>query len=318
MRITRGNVVGSSLVVQTSSAPGVWEIGDLFNNIKTNTWPSALLGKASSNPASSIAALRAAGQTTDGAYWFSTTTNPTPFQAYVKFNYIDGNDWCLILKVFNQGDMPSGSSYWQNTTLNNSTDFNLTSGSWSKYASWTGMPFKCVMTVMTNSNGPMVPPIMAWTNPFPSMYGALSGSTIGNQTGYYCLSSNPYMGSTGYRYYSGSGNALPMLSGVNPSNNGGAEWYIQAYGLACWGNNSTESSTAEGYASVARAGAWIGGPLDESSVQSPYAQTATNGADSGFGVGVAGGNPAKTSSCGIDTWTISTSTNLLPAWVWVR
>jgi hypothetical protein len=38
-----------------------------------------LFGLSALAPASSIASLRANGITTDGAYWFSTTKQPTAF-----------------------------------------------------------------------------------------------------------------------------------------------------------------------------------------------------------------------------------------------
>ena len=114
-----------------------------FNSAGTTN--PLLFGLSAGAPASSIAALRTNGITTDGAYWFSTTKQATPFQAYVKFNYIDGGDWALLLKVHNQGDLPSGSPFWTNATLSNSTDFNLTSGTWSKYATWNGIEFTRLM-----------------------------------------------------------------------------------------------------------------------------------------------------------------------------
>ena len=56
-----------------------------FNSAGTT---NPLLFGSAGSPASSISALRTNGITTDGAYWFSTTKQPTAFQAYVKFNYI--------------------------------------------------------------------------------------------------------------------------------------------------------------------------------------------------------------------------------------
>lgn len=266
------------------------------------------------SPVSSISALRAAGKTTDGAYWFSTSKQATPFQAYVKFNYIDGEDWALLLKVHDQGDMPSGSSFWTNTTLNNESDFNLTSGSWSKYATWNGIPFTRLMMVMTQGGVEKVPPIMIFntSRTFAEAITAAGGASAASATNNILKanSTDPAI-ATNAAYHS-----MTMKSGTNFTDPGGQEDIIQGYGIAMWGNNATNSTTAEGYSSTGRAGAWIGCPLDDGG--HTFNNDHNAGSDSGFGIGCAAGNPAKTTSAGYAEWTNAASTNTLPAYVWVR
>ena len=283
-----------------------------FNNAGTTN--PLLFGLSAGAPASSISALRANGITTDGAYWFSTAKQATPFQAYVKFNYIDGGDWALLLKVHNQGDLPSGSPFWTNTTLSNSTDFNLTSGTWSKYATWNGIDFTRLMMVMTQGGVAKIPPIMI----FSTSRTFAEAITLAGGTGAYggynnivkATSTDPAIGS------SASYLTMTMKSGTAFTDPAGVEDIIQAYGIGMWGNNASNSTTAEGFASTGRAGAWIGCPLDEGA--HTFNGDTNIGSDSGFGFGFAAGNVAKTGSAGYAEWTNGSSTNTLPGYVWVR
>ena len=270
----------------------------------------SIIGSSAARPAASAAALRTAGVTTDGPYWFSTTANPTPFQSYVRFNYIDGGDWYLLLKVHNQGDMPSGSAFWQNSTLNNENDFNLTSGNWSKYATWNSFSFTRVMMVMTQGGTAKVPPIMIYNSAFTTFHSAISGISVSNGAGQYCNSTDPAIANDA-RYHS-----MTMKSGTNFSDPGGAEDIIQGYGIGMWANNASNSTSAEGFASTGRAGAWIGCALDEGG--HAFNNTTNSGSDSGFGFGFAAGNGAKTGSAGYAEWTNGGSTNTLPGYVYIR
>jgi hypothetical protein len=271
-------------------------------------------GGSSSDPVASATELRSYGVTSDGAYWFSTAKQPTPFQAYVKFNYIDGGDWYLLMKVHNQGDMPSGSAFWTNTTLNNETDWNLTSGNWSKYATWNGVEFTKLMMVMTQGGVAKVPPIMNFNTSRTfaeaiTAAGGTSAASAANNT-VRADSTDPVI-ATNATYWN-----MTMKSGTNFTDAGGLEDYIQAYGIAMWGNNASNSTTAEGFSSTGRSGAWIGCPLDDAG--HTFNNVTNAGSDSGFGIGTAAGNPAKTTSAGYAEWTNSASTNTLPAYVWVR
>lgn len=267
-----------------------------------------------SNPAPSISALRADGITIDGAYWFSTTKQPTPFQAYVRFNYIDGGDWALLLKVHNQGDMPSGSPFWTNTTVNNATDWNLTSGAWSKYETWNGIPFTRLMMVMTQGGVAKVPPIMVFnvSRTFAEAIAVAggSGAALTQNNIVKANRTEPVRGNS-ISYWN-----MPMAAGSPFTDVGGAEDIMQAYGIGMWANNASNATTAEGFASTGRAGAWIGCPLDEGA--HTFNNDSNTGADSAFGFGFAAGNPAKTGSAGYAEWTNATSTNTLPGYVWVR
>lgn len=270
------------------------------------------------NPAASVATLRAAGITTDGAYWFSTAKQATPFQAYCKFNYIDGGDWYLILKVHNRSDMPSGSTYWVNTTTNNKSDFNLTSGSWSKYDSWNGIAFTKLMMEMAGR----VPPIMNFSQS-KTMAEAItaSGASISGttQSGYLASSTDPSVSGTGISYSS-----ISMKSGSPFSRQaGGQEWYMTGYGIGVFGGVSghntlnTSDSSFGSLPTTSMNGAWIGTCLDEGT-GSQFLGSANTGGDSGWGIGFNAGNVNRTSSAGYAEWQSGLLTDTLPAYVWVR
>ena len=269
-----------------------------------------------SNPVTNIAALRSAGITTDGLYYFDNSiSNGTAFAAYCKFNYIDGNDWYLLLKVHNQGDMPSGSALWTNTTLHNETDANLTSGNYAKYATWNNIEFTNLQMEMHQDGTAKYPPTMhfATARTFAAAI-TLAGGTSAASTANNIVNANSTTPSytTLMKYH----NSSFEKNGNNFNDANGAEDYVNNYGIAMWADNTTNSTTAEGYPSVGRAGAWIGCPLDE---QSSYTfGNNSGGAGSGFGFGASTGNPAKTTSAGYSEWTNSTSTNTLPGYVWIR
>lgn len=276
--------------------------------------PISQIGQTAATGAPSIASLRANGVTTDGVYWFSTNKQVTPFQAYVRFNYIDGGDWALLLKVHNQGDMPSGSPFWTNTTLQNSTDWNLTSGFWSKYATWNGIEFTRLMMVMTQGGVAKIPPIMVFnaSRTFAEAIALAGGANAANgQNNIVKATSTDPVRGTSVSYWN-----VPMKSGTAFTDAAGVEDFMQAYGIAMWANNASNSTTAEGLPSVGRAGAWIGCPMDDAG--HAFNNDSNTGADSGFGFGFAAGNPAKTGSAGYAEWTNSASTNTLPGYVWVR
>lgn len=304
----RGGVIRKTQVTPTSSAAsGIWRLSDAAFYRQSQLWPGNALGTLG-NPASSVAALRSAGITTNGDYYFTMGGNT--FRSYVKFGHIDGGDWYLILKVHNQGDIPSGSAYWQNNLLYNETDFNLTSGNWSKYQSWFYVPFTRVMMEMTQGGVAKVPPIMIWNTQKTSFYNVISGITPSNGSGDRCDSTSPSI-ATNATYWN-----MSMASGTAFTDVGGAEDIVQHYGIGCFNNNASNSTTAEGFASVGRAGAWVGCPMDEGG--HTFNNVGNSGSDSGFGFGASTGNPAKTTSCGYSEWTNSTSTNTLPAYLWVR
>ena len=278
------------------------------------------LGQDAANPATTAAEVYTSytsyygSAPSNGTYWIKPTGVANAFQAYCKFNFLDSNHWVLMLKVHNQGDLPSGSSYWTNSTLYNETDFNLTSGTWSKYRTWIDYPFTRLAMVMTQGGSEKVPPIMIFntSRTFSDAITLSGGSNAasGQNNTVKCDSTDPSI-ATNATYHN-----VSMKSGSNFTDVGGAEDIIQGYGIAMWANNASNSTTAEGLSSVGRAGAWIGCPLDEGG--HTFNANHNTGADSGFGFGASTGNTAKTTSAGYSEWTNSTSTNTLPAYVYIR
>ena len=278
---------------------------------------SFVLGAVGSqgNPATNIAALRAAGTTTEGLYYFDNSiSNGNVFAAYCKFNYIDGNDWYLLLKVHNQGDMPSGSALWTNTTLHNETDANLTSGNYAKYSTWNNIEFTNLQMEMHQDGTAKYPPTMHFSTArtFAAAITLAGGtSAASNANNIVRATSTTPSYTTNMKYH----DAGFEKNGNNFTDVGGSEDIVNNYGISMWATNSTNSTTAEGYSSVGRAGAWIGCPVDE---QNYTFGNNSGGAGSGFGFGSSTGNPAKTTSAGYSEWTNSASTNTLPGYVWIR
>jgi len=274
------------------------------------------LGSSSASPASDITALRAAGITTDGMYWFDNSiSNGTPFQAYCKFNYVDGNDWYLLLKVHNQGDMTSGNPLWTNTTLHNETDDDLTSGNFSKYATWNNIKFDHLMMEMHQDGTAKYPPIMNFTTErtFAEAITASGGATAANgQNNIVAANSTSPSYTTNVLYH----DTAFEYNGNTFTNTGLFERYVQKYGIGMWSSDASNSTTAEGFASVGRGGAWIGCPLDNNGIT--FGSNHGTRSDSGFGFGASGGNTPKTTSAGYCEWNGTSSTNTLPGYVWVR
>ena len=319
------SIAGRDITANRPSSP---VIGDQFFDttlgqelIYTSTgWVPSIGGTFGtySNPAPAITSLRNNGITTEGAYWFSTSKQSSPFQAYVKFNYIDGGDWALLLKVHNRADMPSGSTYWTNTTLNNASDFNLTSGNWAKYATWNGIPFTKLMMDM----GGKIPPIMNF-NQSKTMYEAIvaSGASITGTSisGYLASSTDPVIGATGINY-----SAVTMKSGSNfTRQTGGAEPYMSGYGIGMFAGTglhaitNTSDSAFGSLPTTSMNGAWIGSPLDDPA-STTFLALSAGGADSGLGFGFNTGNVNRTGSAGYAEWASAAITDTLPGYVWVR
>jgi len=315
-----GMPVGTTAQRPVSPANGFTRINTTTNYLEVyynSNWLSIAsigLGSSSGNPASSAAQLRANGITTDGVYWFSTSLVATPFQAYVRFNYIDGGDWYLLLKVHNQGDMSSGSTYWTNNTTWNSSDFNLTTGTWAKYQTWNAFGFTRVMMQMTQAGATKIPPIMIWNTSITNFATAITtaGTVVAADTpqGLRCDSTDPAIA------VNATVGNVAMKSGTAFTSPPTTESIIQHYGISCWGGNSTNSTTAETFSSVARAGAWIGCVLNE--LGHTFNALSPTGSDSGFGFGCGAGNVAKTTSAGWGDWTAAASVNALPGYVWIR
>lgn len=299
-----GRLNTANLVAQTAS--GVWGINEAHALRQGAIWPSNLPGSIA-NPASSAAQIYSERPgLADGTYYYRHQN--VTYQAYTKFNWHESGHWVLLLKVHNRGDMPSGSAAWTNTTLQNETDFNLTSGSWSKYASFVYYPFTRLLMDM---NG-VIPAIMVWSTTITSLQAVTSTNGAGGVQGYGCNSTNPSIGNS-IRY---DNSGFYFTGGTFGAQNGN-EPIVQQYGISCWANNSNQLNPDNAsLASVARAGAWIGCPLDEGG--HTFNAVSNAGADSGFGFGGCAGNSGRTWSCGYGEWNAPSVINTLPGYIWVR
>lgn len=315
----------------TADAAISWNTPLLIDNTGvyyTNTLTPVNL-KPENTPATVITNLASAASTYNykpGVYWIGY--GGYTFLAYVKFNWHQGRNWVLALKCHNVHDMPAGSALWQNNTLINQSDFNLHSGRMAKYAAWNYFPFTRLLYEMGNR----IPPIMQWNSQKTSLYSVFSGITVSNGSGVGPDSTDPKISTSATTTYYGMTN---FLGDAFPSAYGGAEVNLNYYGLGSFANNSTNSTSAtntgvtsgfglttehlgafSGLQSTGRSGAWIGCPLDEGG--HVFNAASSVGADSGFGLGVAGGNNARTTTSGIISWALGNNVaNFLPAYVWL-
>jgi hypothetical protein len=214
-----------------------------------------------------------------------------------------------------------------NNTLVNQSDFDLNNGRMAKYGAWNNFPFTRLLYEMGNR----IPPIMQWNAQKTSLYSVFSSISVGNGSGVGPDSTDPQISTGASTTYSSMTNFL----GPNFTDFGGAEPIINYYGLGSFANVSSNSTSAantgissgfglttehlgtfSGLQSTGRAGAWIGAPMDEAAAF--FNRTSSSGADSGFGLGVAGGNSPRTSTSGIISWALGNSVaNFLPAYVWL-
>jgi hypothetical protein len=286
----------------------VESVPDAHNFQLSNTKAIVRDGSAPEKAAGSIADLRSLGITTNGAYYLDPGLVNNPYLTYIKFNFIDGGDWQLILKVHNRGDMTSGSAFWTNATLQNETDVNLTSGNWSKYAAWNRVPFTRLMMEMTANR---VPPIMIFTTARTMFEACTLRNYTGGFQGIMANSTDPQLGNTV------SYNSMPMKSGSAFPLQTGTENIVQGYGIGNFANNSSNGTPDNaGLASLGRAGAWVGFPMDEGA--HAFGNQPNSGADSGFGFGGGAGNLARTWSAGYGQWNTGDVVNTLPGYLWVR
>jgi hypothetical protein len=224
--------------------------------------------------------------------------------------------------------MPAGSSLWQNNTLVNQSDFDLNNGRMAKYGAWNNFPFTRLLYEMGNR----IPPIMQWNSQKTSLYSVFSSISVGNGSGVGPDSTDPQISTSATTTYYGMTNFL----GPNfVEQVGGQEPNLNYYGLGSFANTSMNSTSAantgissgfgltsehlgtfSGLQSTGRAGAWIGAPLDEGG--HVFNGPSSAGADSGFGLGVSGGNNPRTSTSGIISWSLGNQVaNFLPAYVWL-
>jgi hypothetical protein len=288
----------------------------LYPSTKISQWHSggftipnvSLYGSSPDFAVENATTLYNLGQRNDGVYWIKPSYyNGSPFQAYIKFNYIDGGHWHLILKIHSQSQMTSGNALWTNQTLQNENDFNLLSGNHSKYATWNIIKFNRLMYEMASR----IPPIMIFNTARTMAESISAAGGVSNGAGLYANSTDPQI-QTNNTYYN-----MPMKSGPNFPAMTVSEDIIQGYGIGMWANNASNNTSNTNGSSNGRAGAWIGAPLDEGG--HTFNATSNNGADSGFGLGGNAGNNPRTWSSGIATWANGdTIQGHLPAYVWVR
>jgi hypothetical protein len=314
----------------TADATVSWNVPLIVDNtgVYTANTNTPLNLKPENTPSTAITSLSSASSTYNqrpGVYWLNYGSQI--FLGYVKFNWHQGRNWVLALKAFNVHDMPSGSPLWQNNTLVNQSDFDLNNGRMAKYGAWNNFPFTRLLYEMGNR----IPPIMQWNAQKTSLYSVFSSISVGNGSGVGPDSTDPQISTGASTTYSSMTNFL----GPNFTDFGGAEPIINYYGLGSFANVSSNSTSAantgissgfglttehlgtfSGLQSTGRAGAWIGAPMDEAAAF--FNRTSSSGADSGFGLGVAGGNSPRTSTSGIISWALGNSVaNFLPAYVWL-
>lgn len=67
-----------------------------------------------------------------------------------------GGGWTLVMKTMDTNDFKNSSSYWTDSNTLNTSDFNLTTGSSSKYDSWNDVSFNEVMVKLGNNTLPII------------------------------------------------------------------------------------------------------------------------------------------------------------------
>lgn len=299
----------------TAQRPGAAANGMIRFNTSTNSleayangaWgvvASGALG-SSVNPASSPAAIYSANSSSANG-WYYYTTGSTTYGAFTRFNWQLGRHWMLVLKVLNRGDMPSGSAFWTNATLNNENDQDISGGSWAKYAGWNN--FTCNY-ILLDMNG-TIPAIMQFTNG-ATMYNFMQNNAGAAFGGLGCNATTPTI-TTNLAYtqagFYQSGGPFAQQTGFEP--------IVQLYGINSFANNASNGNPDNaGLSSVARAGARVGCALDEGG--HAFNNGNNGGSDSGFGFGFCAGNEARTGSCGYAEWASSAVVNTVPGRLWV-
>jgi hypothetical protein len=265
------------------------------------------IGLSAAQSASSLEQILESNPTAaEGAYWL--TTNSVTYRTYCRFNWL-GKDWhwVLIVKVHNRADMASANAAWTNTAVQNDNDFNLNGGSWAKYQSYMSYPFNYVAMDMNGT----IPAIMFF-NERRTMSQAMALNSVANGAGVAANFTLPQLPNS-VRY----DNFAFYFQGGPFAVQTGSEPIVQRYGINTWANNSSNANPdIAGIASVARAGARVGMPLDEGGFT--FGNTSNAGSDSGFGFGGCAGNSARTWSCGYGEWNTTAVVNTLPGRLWVR
>lgn len=287
---------------------GMLRYNTTFQNIEyyiAGSWTNlSPLGSAANPAATAEAIYNANPSSAEGWYYYKDGS--TTYGAYTRFNWIQGRHYLLTLKVINRSDLPSGSSFWTDNVLQNSTDTNISTGSWAKYESWNRYPGKYILLDMNGT----IPSVMFF-NTARTMYTIMQNNSGGGFGGLGCDTAFPPI-TTNMTYNNGgfyaSGGPFGLQTGQEP--------VIQLYGINSFANNASNGNPDNaGLSSVARAGARVGCALDEGGHS--FNNGNNGGSDSGFGFGFCAGNAARTGSCGYAEWNSSAVVNTLPGRLWV-
>ena len=233
-------------------------------------------GSTSALAAPSATYLKNLGISKDGNYWIQPE-GQTAFQVPVKFHL--NKAMVCVMKGGNGSGYVPDSSYWENTTLDNSSDFTLTNGVSSKYQSYNVVPFTEFYWTMGELNYQST---FSLASEVSSMYTAQTRSWNNSAN-----RSTPHFGnSIDYRSLVGADRRYTSALGT--------EIYLMGMDLKHEGHYGGGGGSSGGRIRV-------GSILDESTGNT--AGEAYGNAGSAFGIGVNGGNPLKTGVCGYAGWT---------------
>ena len=253
--------------------------------------PSVKDGSTQSLAAPSATYLKDIGISRDGNYWLQPS-GQSAFQAPVRF-HLDKAMVCVMKGGSGNGFLPD-SSYWENSTLLNEYDFNLTNGVASKYQSYNVVPF----------------------TEFYFQMGLLDYKTtfsLGSQVSSMLTAQQRSWNDGANRSSPHYGNGLDYrtLNGADPryQSSLGTEIYLMGMDLKHEGHYGGGSGSSGGRIRV-------GSILDESTGNT--GALSYGAAGSAFGIGVNGGNPLKAGVCGYGGWTEPTIIGGNDIWsVWV-
>ena len=245
-------------------------------NYKTKYSITIKDGSTSALAAPSATHLKNLGISKDGVYWLQPS-GQSAFQVPVKF-HLNKAMVCVMKGGNGSGYIPD-SSYWENTTLDNTSDFTLTNGVRSKYQSYNVVPFTEFYWTMGEINYQST---FSLASEVSSMYTAQTRSWNDSAN-----RSTPHFGnSIDYRSLVGADRRYTSALGT--------EFYLMGMDLKHEGHYGGGGGSSGGRIRV-------GSILDESTGNT--VGEAYSNAGSAFGIGVNGGNPLKTGVCGYAGWT---------------
>lgn len=253
------------------------EMFDIYKHFKPRySLPAVKDGSTSALAAPSATHLKNLGISKDGVYWIQPS-GQSAFQVPVKFHL--NKAMVCVMKGGNGSGYVPDSSYWENTTLDNSSDFTLTNGVRSKYQSYNVVPFTEFYWTMGELNYQST---FSLASEVSSMYVAQTRSWNNSAN-----RSTPHFGnSIDYRSLVGADRRYTSALGT--------EIYLMGMDLKHEGHYGGGGGSSGGRIRV-------GSILDESTGNT--AGEAYGNAGSAFGIGVNGGNPLKTGVCGYAGWT---------------